>query len=252
MVQRSRSPRGAPAASLVILVLLVALGAASPVRLSAQEEEDAEALLRRSAMAMAAASSFHFELSTPRGQTLFMENFELIGLEGDVQRPDRFRATLSGRAAVVDLSVDVIGIGSRLWISDPTSAGGGEYFELDLAEQAGTAAPSPADLLNPDRVLLQAVALIDNPSIQGRDEIDDVEVTRIDGTFDPSRVAGDGTPPAGLRTEPLPVAVWIDDAGRVRRLEVAGPLIEAEAADVVRRLDLSAFDEPVDIQPPPA
>lgn len=226
-----------------------------------QEDADAEALLRRSAAAMADVSSFHFELTTPRGQTVVLDQFELLGLEGDVLRPESFRATVTGRAAMIDLSLDVVGIGSRLWVSDPTSQEGG-YFELDLGAEAGAPGSSPADLLNPDRLLLQAVEVIEGASVGGEDEIDGVEVTRIDGTFDPARVvraAGDGTPAAETAEEalpdvivgdPLPVAIWIDAEGRVRRLEVAGPLLATEAADVVRRLDLSAFDEPVEIVAP--
>ena len=38
----------------------------------------------------------------------------------------------------------------------------------------------------------------------------------------------------------------------MRRLEIAGPLTTAEAPDVVRRLDLSAFNEPVVIEAPVA
>jgi hypothetical protein len=159
-------------------------------------QEDAAAILEQSARVMADLSSFHFELSTPRGKTVVLENLEVLRLEGDVQRPDSFRASIEARAVVVDVSVDVIGIGSRLWVSDPT-AGDGSYFELDMG--SGTS---------------------------------------------------DGTPPAVLTEQPLPLAIWIDDEGRVRRLEIAGPLTEVEAPDVVRRLDLSAFDEPVVIEAP--
>ncbi len=214
-----------------------------------QEEGDAESLLLRSALAMADVSSFHFELTTPRGKTAVLDQFELLGLEGDVQRPESFRATVTAKAAMLDLSLDVVGIGTRLWVSDPTGEEG-EYFELEMSEAGGAAGSAPADLLNPDRLLLRAVELIETPTVVGRDEIDGIEVTRIDGTFDPARVMGEGTPPAGLVGDPLPVAIWIDDEGRVRRLEVAGPLIAAEDADGVRRLDLSAFDEPVVIEAP--
>lgn len=238
-----------PVALVCALVGLVAgLAGTGAGRVNAQETAEAEALLRNSAEAMAEVSSFHFELSTPRGQTLVLDNFELHGLEGDVQRPDRFRATVSAEAAMLDLSVDVVGVGSRLWVSNPTAQEGG-YIELDLAAEAGG---SPADLINPDQLLLQAIELIEEPRINGRDEIDGVPVTRIDGRFDPDRVTAAGTPAAGegAAGEALPIAIWIDDEGRLRRLELAGPLVEGEGAEVVRRLDLSAFDEPVDIQPP--
>ena len=217
----------------------------------ATAQDDAAGMLEEAVRAMAALSSFHFELSTPRGQTLVIQQLELIRLEGDVQRPDRFRGTIEARAAVIELSVDVVGIGTQLWVSDPSSEEGG-YFELEIPSVGGEQFASPADFINPDRILLRAVDLIEEPSLGGEDEIDGVAVTRIDGVFDPASVTGggEGTATASLAGQPLPLAIWIDDEFRVRRLEVAGPFIASEAPDVVRRLDLSAFDEPVEIIAP--
>lgn len=235
-------------AALLALAVVPLLTATEARPLAAQE--DAAALLAQSAETMADLDSFHFELTTPRGQTLFMENLELAGLEGDVARPDRFRATATAKAAIIEVSVDVVGIGTRLWVTDPT-AEEERYVELDAAAAAGADGAALTDLLNPDRVLLEAVALIDAPAIGGEDEIDGEETTRIDGTVDLSRIASMATPVPGLRTDqPFPISVWIDAEGRVRRLEMDGPLTTAESPDVVRRLDLSAFDEPVAIEPP--
>lgn len=248
---RSRPrPSRIVAALAAMLVVPLVLGTA-PAAATAQD--DATALLGRAAETMAGLDAFHFELSTPRGQTLFMENLELAGLEGDVQRPDSFRASVTARAAIVELSVRVVGIGTRLWVTNPMSQD--EAFqEIDLGQSAtegGMDGAGLVDLLNPDRVLLQAVERIENPTIVGEDEIDGVAVTRVDGTVDLSRIQADGTPVPGLLTDdPLPVSIWIDEAGRVIRLELDGPLTAAESPDVLRRLDLSAFDEPVDIQPP--
>ena len=119
--------RGLPCVILVLLAVL-ALAPAGAVA----QDDDATALLERAAETMAGLDSFHFELSTPRGRTLLLENIELVGLEGDVQRPDRFRASATGRAAIVELSVDVVGVGTRLWVTNPL--GGAEQFEeIDLA-----------------------------------------------------------------------------------------------------------------------
>lgn len=247
-VKAGISWRGCTALLLVSIMTLVGGGAGSALA-TRQATAEAAALLRTTATRMADLSSFHFEISTPRGETVVLDSFEVVSLEGDVQRPDRFRARLEAKAAVLDVSVDVVGIGSRLWVSDPTSFDG-SYLEFDMG--AGDAAPGevPADLLNPDRLLLQAVDLIEDPVLNGRDEIDGVEVSRVDGRFDPHRVTDGDEPPPGLVGEPLPVAIWIDDEGRVRRLEIAGPMLELESGDLVRRLDLSAFDEPVEIQAP--
>lgn len=237
--------------SVVLLALVTAqVVVACPRTAGAQASADAGPVLQRATATMAALKSFHFQLTTPRGKTLFMQNFELAGLSGDVQRPDRFRAAVIAKASIVELTVKVVGIGTKLWITDPT-AQEERYVPVDLGDVTSGDGASIPDLLNPDRILLAAVDLIQRPTIAGQAKIDDVETTRIDGTFDLSRVQAGGTPISGLRTDrPLPVSIWIDEAGRVHRLEVSGPLTTAESSDVVRRLDLSAFDEPVDIQPP--
>jgi lipoprotein LprA len=235
---------------VLLALLFVAPLVAAPPR-SAAADDEAAALLDRAAATMAGLESFHFTLTTPRGQTLFMENLELAGLEGDVQRPDRFRATATARAAIVEVEVQVVGIGTRLWVSNPM-AGEGTYIEIDLEEEAGPEA-ALTNLINPDRLLLEAVGLIEEPAIVGEEEIDGVETTLVEGLFDPSRLSEVATPapPGGLLTgEPLLVGIWIDEEGRVRRMELDGPLTEAEEGDVTRRLDLSAFNEPVEIEPP--
>ena len=245
-----------PARALIAALLLVSLLALVPVRAGAQDPPAADpaatALLERSAAAMAELDAFHFELTTPRGETLFMENLELAALEGDVVRPDRFRASVTARAVIIELTVQVVGIGTRLWVTDPMSDDE-RFIEVDLSEGTGADTGSLSDLLNPDRVLLQAVALIEEPTIVGTEDLDGVETTLVEGSFDPSRLQLDGTPVPGLRLDqPLTVAVWIDADGRVRQLELDGPLTDAEPAAVTRRLELSAFDEPVTIEEPPA
>lgn len=246
-----RTMRHGSAARLLALPLLLGLiivGGGRPA--VAQDGDGAPELLERAAATMASLESFHFELSTPRGETVFLEGLELAGLEGDVQRPDRFQASATARAAIVELSVDVVGIGTRLWVTDPTQEGQ-QFQELDLSGEAGEGGASLVDLLNPDRVLLEAVTFIEEPTVAGEDEIDGAPTTRVDGTFDLSRLQAEGTPVPGLRTDrPLPVSIWIDAEGRVRRLELEGPLTTAEMPDVVRRLDLTAFDEPIEIEPP--
>ena len=120
---------------------------------------------------------------------------------------------------------------------------------------------NPADIaaINPDALLRAAVDAIRDPEIVDEETIDGEPTTVVEGLLDVRQVAlaGVGTPAAGMETpaagdlpDPLLVQIWIDAEGRVVRLQLDGPLTDAEAANVVRRLDLSAFDEEVDIQPP--
>lgn len=248
------------AAALVLPLLPRALPAAA----RQDQAQDASALLIEAAAAMAQLESFHFALSTPQGTTQILEAFELIRLEGDVLRPDRYRATIDATAAGFDLALEVIGVGDRLWVTDPTA--GGAFREFPLESGDGTGGPTLDQIVNPDRLWLAVLASVTDPVVVGENTIDGEPVTRVDGIVDLGRVldleptaeaALDEAPPAatdliGPMLDPLPVSAWLAASGHLRRLEVEGPLLAGEAANVVRRLDLTRFDEPVTIEPPPA
>ncbi len=232
---------------------------------AAQDDTEARALLTGAATAMAGVQSFQFSLTTEAGKTIIMETLELKDVTGAVQRPDRFRATATASVAILDVDVEVVGIGTQLWVKNPlgAAAGGEEYIEVDLSE--GGAEQALAELVNPDRILLRAVDLLENPTVRGEDEIDGVPTTVIEGTFDPSAAIGlvPGTPAAvadaatqaateaGLELAgPVPTLIWIDGDGLVRRIRVEGPILTSEETDVVRRLDLYGYNEPVEIEAP--
>lgn len=244
MTPRLNTRWPAPVFALALILTLLAQSISAPRALA--QNADAATLLRQTAQTMAGLKSFHFALTTPQGKTLFMKNFELSGVEGDVQRPDRFQASITVKAAIISLTLKVIGVGTTLWVTDPTSQNQA-FRQVPLGDAADAALP---DLLNPDRLLLSAVSLVQQPRIAGQDEIGGAKVTRIEGTFDPGQ-SQPGTPVPGIATgKPLPVKIWIDESHRVVRMELDGPLLQTEASDVVRQLDLSKFDQQVDIQPP--
>src|SRR5688572_26516068 len=91
---------GTVASRIVVLGLVVAVLTSSIAAGEARaQDQDAAALLDKASTTMLAATSFHFELSTPRGKSLITDQIELAGVEGDVQRPDRFQATFTAKAA---------------------------------------------------------------------------------------------------------------------------------------------------------
>jgi hypothetical protein len=241
--------------SLAAPVAAVVGGTAGATARVAAQDQDATALLQASAQAMSQLNSFAFALTTTRGQSTILENLELRSVTGAVQRPDRFRATIVAGVAFVELSVDVIGIGTTLWVSDPTSRED-RFIEI-TAEGEDAAAQALPFLLDPDRLLLRAVSLIEDPKLDGTEEIGDMLTTRVTGTVDLSKVAqlvNLATPeaaPVSLVLDRKTLTVWIDQTTNwVVRLELAGPLTTSETSDVVRRLELTDFDVPVDIQPP--
>ena len=269
-MQNARLMRRRPRARVIafgVAIVLLLQGVVLLATTSGAAQDDAEAreILTGAATAMAGVQSFQFSLTTEAGQTIIMDTLELKDVTGAVQRPDRFRATASASVAILDVEVEVVGIGTQIWVKNPlgAAAGGEEYIEVDLSE--GGMEQALAELVNPDRILLRAVDLLQNPTVRGTDEIDGVETTVIEGTFDPSAAIGlvPGTPAAvadaatqvavetGLELAgPVPTLIWVDGDGLVRRIRVEGPILTSEETDVVRRLDLFGYNEPVEIEAP--
>jgi lipoprotein LprA len=191
--------------------------------------QDATALLDNAVTTMSTVQSFAFALSTVQGQSTILQNLELSGVEGTVQRPDRFQAKITAKLAFIEVDVRMIGIGGNLWVTDPlsdsdsyvnlSSEGGGGSGEVDTLTA----------LLNPDRLLLAAVDLVENSTIDGTEEINDVPVTRIKGTVDLSNIEQFATATPNMLSDLLilgemPITIWIDDAGHVVSLDFDVPV----------------------------
>jgi hypothetical protein len=238
--------------SNLISAILLVLVASIAIPAHAQDEaQDPESLLDEAARAMLELESFHFSVSTPLGKTLLAEQVELAGIEGDVVRPSSFRAQFSVELGFVKLNLSAIGIGAQVWVSDPTK-GDDQYIEIT---GIGEETLPPQALLNPDRLVMLAVSLLRDPVIKGTAEVDGTQVVNVEGTFDPNDLESLGTPVPDevlSNVDPLTVNLWIDDEHRIRRAEFAGALLpsEQDAGPIVRRVDLSAFNEPVTIEPP--
>lgn len=243
-----RSALALGAALLASPILSRGVGAQDP-------SQDAGPLLQQAATTMAAIQAFHFKMSTPEGRSLIVNEIELSGFEGDVQRPDRFRVEFTAKMAIVSLSVKVVGIGDQLWVTDPMSKEE-SWIQVGMDDMGPVELPS---ILNPDRLLQAAVSVIEEPKLAGDEEIDDLKTTRIDGTFDPQKVNQQvtelaGTPVPELSNitadQPIPVSIWLDETAHLRRVVFDGPLTAADEGNVVRQFDLTNIDQPVDIQPP--
>jgi LppX/LprAFG-like lipoprotein len=224
---------------------------------------DARQLLQAAAKAMAALRTFHFDMETIEGQSTILENLELQKVEGDVLRPDSFRATLTAKVAVVKVSVDVVSVGGAVWVTDPLQAG--TVWRQVAGDGEQNAGAAFTDLINPDRLFLAAISLIDDPKIDGTEKINGQECTVVTGQFDPKRLQELASPAAGvpgtpaegevntssmLTGEPVYLSAWIADDGRVLRIEEEGPLTTSESNDVVRAITFTKFDEPIEISAP--
>jgi hypothetical protein len=249
----SISNRARVVAPLAAATAWLARGSVLPAR--AQDAQDPAALIAQAAQSMAALSSFHFDLTSLNGKTSFVEGIDLDEVSGDVLRPMSFRADATIGMTLASIKITIVSIDGHTWMTDPFSSDG-SFTDLG---QADFGALDPTILINPDRLILPAINTVQNPTIAGNETIDDVDTTRVDGTVDiGAALAVVGTPVPQDPNAPMqfafpdsmPFSAWIDGETRVVRVEITGPVLQNEDNNIVRRVDFSAFDEPIDIQPP--
>lgn len=204
---------------------------------------DARALLERAAERFRAVESFHFVYDFDGGSAPIVLNLEMERAEGEVARPDRMRAAvraLAPQLGRIRVEVDFVGVGDSSWITNPFNRE--EWRALD-----GNPVASAFD---PAAGVEAAVRAVADPIVTGAERVEDVDTWRVEGTLDSGALEAfvtDGEPGHEVRA-----VVWIDrERFLVRRVRLTGRLAADERADLVRRIELSGFDQPVAIEPPP-
>ena len=209
-------------------------------------DEDAVKLLNAAVKAMAALKTFHFDVETTRGESSAM-GLNLKQISGDVQRPLDFQTDVSVEIPFGSISIRAIGVNGTFYIQDPLSK--------TESWKTFNASSDILALVNPDVIILMAVNLIAGAKIDGSEKFDGVEAQRITGTVDFKTVAqklgGNATALTDqLAQGPIPVTTWVSKDNMILGIEIDGPLLAAEADNVVRLISFSAFNEPVTIEAP--
>lgn len=209
-------------------------------------DEDALALLRQAAQTMADLDTFTFELETIQGESTILEGFTLESITGAIRRPFDFTATVSVGVPFGTIDLNAVGTEGKAWIQNPLDDGAW----VDLADAADVIA-----LVNPDRLILSSIGVIQDARIQDTEQVGGVETTRIAGTIDFAQAAdqlggGDIELPPEVSQSPIPVLIWIDPEHRVVEIEIEGPILTSESDDVIRSVTFADFNEPVEIEVP--
>ncbi|HKG25438.1 MAG TPA: LppX_LprAFG lipoprotein [Thermomicrobiales bacterium] len=214
----------------------VAGAAGTPV---ATPQPEVSALLAKAVATMSAVTSYRFVLTYEDGKTTIYRQINMEKAEGAVQRPDRFQATVEAKLGPVTVDVDIVSVEGRVWVQ-----------VAGVEEEVGINEDVARVLLDPTAILIGAAASIRQPVMVGDEQIDGITATRIAGVADPSDLGVGAENPLLTTAGPLPVELTITDDGHIVGLWLDGALIRADSEDVVRRMDLSAFDQPVQIEAP--
>lgn len=214
------------------------------------EPRSANDLLEASAMAMEDVDSFHFFMDMQLemgGEGLAMEIPMLF--EGDVQEPDLMAGTLSISFLGISMESELISIGDTTYMTDPETgewglSTDGDFFGLD---QLGGGLTSPDSLLSADEDAFTDLEVV------GEEMLDGVPVIHLKGFMTIEDAGGESD---------FAVDIWIGTEdnymhqlvieGQTAVDQVDDTLFGAGGGDVsmLITMNLSDFNEPVDIQPP--
>lgn len=182
----------------------------------------------------AALRSLHFVLKVDHAPSL--PGLTVTLANGDLLVPDRLRARINGTFGRTPIQSEIVVSGSRSFLKDP-------FTKRWRPFAAGT---NPAVLVKGvPSVLGRAIGLKNT----GSETVGGEDSYRLAGRVRSADVASLVGVKPGRRL--VPFTVWVDKAHYdLRRIRLEGPVADGEPSDIVRTVELSAFNEPVTITLP--
>ena len=225
---RHRLPRAA--AALLLLALAAGCGGSSGP--SAQE------LVSESVAKTSAVKTFHLVIDVEHVPAP-SSGLGLTFVDGDVVVPDRLRGRVGGTFLGLSISTELVVVGDEYFLKIPFT---GKWRTIDVATL-------PSAFFDPGQGILAVIEGATDLRRDGSEEVGGVPCYRL-----AAKVQSDALTPllnTAAGTELLPIELWIGkDDKLLRRLRLSGPISPDEGEDAVRTVELSAFDEPVQISAP--
>jgi hypothetical protein len=236
-------PRLLPVSVLIALLLALAGLAAPGMQRTAFAQavgDPAGDLLQAASEKMLEYDTMKFDLVYEKGSTKLYTGIKMTSAEGAIERPSKLKATVKTKVGFVKIDVKATVIGDQAWVR---AVGISEDYAL------------PGDL---SHIIADPVLLLPDLAQAVQDPVvSKIETTKkgeqriwISGTFDPALIQDDAVRGYAEGIGQRPVDIALDSEGRIVSVRLAGQFVSQDSKDVVRRLDISGFGEPVEITQP--
>lgn len=228
-----------PAVVLGAVLLASGLGPVISDRgaLAQSEGEPADQLLADAAQNMLGYDTMKFDLVYEKGSTKLYTGIKMTKASGEIQRPGRLRATVQTKVGFVKVNVKATVIGDQ---AEVRAVGIEEDYTL----------PSNLAHIIADPVLLlpDIAGAVKDPIIAKVETTKKGdELTWITGIFDPSLIQDEAVRGYAQSIGERPVDIAINQDELIVSVRIAGAFVSQDSKDVVRRLDIYGFGDPVDI-----
>ena len=160
-------------------------------------------------------------------------------VEGDTIRPDRLQAAITGTISGMTISVQMISIGSVVYMTNPLS---GKWEELPSQFAA-------LSVFNPNSGITKIMRDIVNPIMVNKEQSGGVDCYHVSGSIDSESLSA--MTGSSLKGTTVNVELWIGiDDFLLHNIKLAGKITETEVSGIVRTLTLSDFDKALTIELP--
>ena len=221
---------------LLVLVLLLAACGGSSNSSSNPGVPDAHQLIAKAQAAIQKVTSYHFNLKAVNiGSTSVLA---ISSADGDIQVPDKLKATANALVAGNNVQVQLIAIGGK------------QYINLFGSWQTTTGLLDPRTLSDPQTGVAAILGHIQNPSTPTAASVGGRSCWNIKGKLNPTYLAGitGGGAPAGQLDD---VSTCIGKSDNLPyQIIITGIAAAGDTAKTVRTFTLSKFGEPLSIQAP--
>ncbi len=200
----------------------------------------ADQVIQKAVPAMQAANSFHFTLQTSKIQKP-LPGLYVTGVDGDVVKPDKLAGDVTGDYSGVPIKVQVVVDGSSQYMTDPAS-GKWEAMPPEF---------NVTQFFDPSKGVTDILSNIKNLSSDGTENVGGTDTYRVKGTVPASALKA--LSPDVTATGDITSTVWVGTSDfLLRQVQLQGPLIDGEPADIVRTITIKDYNKTVTIQTPAA
>ncbi|TML98857.1 MAG: LppX_LprAFG lipoprotein [Actinobacteria bacterium] len=236
-----RHPRTIHARRLRLVVGASVLAAVAAAGCGGGKKEESNAppprtIVSRSVERTSALKSFHFMLkveNAPSGAPGLTITFA----EGDLQVPGRLRARVNGTFGRAPVQTQIVAVGNKTVLQDP----------LSKKWRPFATGSNPAELVKEvPTVVKQATGLAN----AGSEKVGGDDTYKVTGKIKASVVAPILAVQPGSKL--VPFTIWVGKKDYyLRRARLEGPVAQNEPTDITRTIELSKFNEALNITLPP-
>lgn len=236
--------RGLPVFGLAAGLLFLAGGcgvAATPTA-TPEPELTLDEVLERTSEHLLSFETARFQMvdELESGTKFFGQTLKSV--DGKVQAPDRTHLVVDVESPAMGfVQIGIIAVGDTAVMQ---FASGAPWTPLPL-EQV------PFNFIGLGMTLSDLLPKIQNVALAGRETVNDLETIRIDGDILSEDLANLIT--SADSGHPIELTVWVGaDDQSVRQIKILGNVFDDDGAGTSRLINLSEYDQPVDIQLPDA